>query len=69
MKLSRIAAYAGITISSQWACYKQFRHHRPGFDVVFDLTFPFCVVEHWKLTAELSEDCLSAASSAAPAVS
>ena len=31
----------------------------------FDYT-PFCVVEHWKLRAEVREDCLSAASSAAP---
>ena len=30
---------------------------------------PFCVVEHWKLRADKREDCLSAASSAAPALS
>ena len=35
-----------------------YQSHRSGFDLCFDY-IPFCVVEHWKLRAEKSEDCLS----------
>jgi hypothetical protein len=45
-----------------------YQSHQSGFDLCF-YCIPFCVIEHWKLKAEKREDCLSAASSAAPAVS
>ena len=35
-----------------------YQSHRSGFDLCFDYN-PFCVVEHWRLRAEKSEDCLS----------
>ena len=55
-------------------CQASDRLHSKEFDFVldlgvdssgFDLPIPFCVVEHWKFRPEKSEDCLSAASSAA----